>query len=135
MFQLTAVDLENGGILWNILGLKTDKMDIVRTFGCCDRRKTGVWKATGIFIGWLSLITSTWIIYEVLLTPTSQSTIVSIIYIILILYLNVKDRICKYVTIFLCGESSFMKTKVEILEIKKMSLFLMVSKYDWLFML
>ncbi|XP_055309869.1 uncharacterized protein LOC129573404 [Sitodiplosis mosellana] len=77
-------------------------MDVVQTFCCCDRRKRSIWKATGICIGWLSLIASTWLIYEVLLTPASQSTIVSIIYIILILYLNVKERICKYVTIFLC---------------------------------
>lgn len=89
-------------------------MEVIKTFCCCDRRKTSVFKATGIAIGWLSLITSTWLIYEVLLTPAYQSTIVSIIYIILVLFLNVKESICKYVTIFLCGKFNLTEIKFRI---------------------
>ncbi|XP_031636116.1 uncharacterized protein LOC116349006 [Contarinia nasturtii] len=77
-------------------------MDMVRTFCCCDTKNTRFWKAAGIAIGWISLLASTWLIYEVLLEPASQSTIVSIIYIILVIFLNVNQHICKYVTIFLC---------------------------------
>lgn len=97
----------NGKIERNQLtrcGLFELEMDMVRTFFCCDTKNTRFWRGVGIAIGWMSLLASTWLIYEVLLTHPSQSTIISIIYIILVIFLNVNQYICKYVTIFLCGE-------------------------------
>lgn len=84
-----------------------ENMNHIRAFCSCNKRDTDVWKATSLVIGWFALIGSTWIIYEVLLAPANQSTIVSIIYTILVIFLNINQRICKHVTIALCGKFIF----------------------------
>lgn len=84
------------------------KMGHIRSFCCCDKRDINLWRATSLAIGWFALIASTWLVYEVILTPARDSLVVSIIYTILIIFLNVNVRVCKYMTILLCGESNFI---------------------------